>query len=190
MIERTQAWTRLMRQPIMPLAPLIMLVGCLLATLGMIHLFLVMPAQHRVDQLQAEWKDARQRFVQHVEARRTLKDLSQVLGIIPTKREFVPLALNITDQAKRNGVSLPSLSYRMEPSRGEPATKAVFEGSATGRYQDLRRFISELELAEELLFIEDLDVVRSDVQRQRRVTFKMRIATYLRPDPGPGSEAS
>lgn len=190
MAERSDTWTRLLRQPVVPLAPLLMLVAGLLATLGIIHLFLVMPAQYRVTRLQADWKEARQQFVRHVEARRTMKDLVEVLQTIPVKREFVPLALSITDQAKRNGVSLPSLSYRMEPSRGKLATKAVFEGSATGRYEDLRRFISELEQAEELLFIEDLDVVRSDVQRQRRVTFKMRIATYLRPDQGPPAEAS
>ena len=75
-----------------------------------------------------------------------------------------------------------SLSYRVETPSGKLATKAIFEGSATGRYQDLRRFIRELELAEELLFIEDLDVVRADTQLERKVTFKMRIATYLRPE--------
>ncbi len=184
MIERSETWAALLRQPIVPLFPTIALVMCLLAILGGIHLLFVMPAQDRVGRLQSEWKDARQRFVQHAEAKRTLQDLAEVLRIIPAKQGFVPLALGITEEAKRNNVKLPSLSYRVETPSGKLATKAIFEGSATGRYEDLRRFIRELELAQELLFIEDLDVVRADTQRERKVTFKMRIATYLRPEPG------
>lgn len=169
------------RQPIVPLLPTGLLVAALLVGLGAIHVALVAPAQQRVDRLQAEWREARERFVEHVEAKRTIQDLAEVLRIIPAKEGFVPLALGITEEAKRNNVALPSLSYRVEPPSGQLARKAVFEGSATGRYEDLRRFIRRIELAEELLFIEDLDVVRAEAQRGRKVTFKMSIATYLRP---------
>ena len=189
MKERLEDRGSLWRQPVMPLIPTILLVVALILVLAGIHLSLVMPAQQRVTQLQAEWKAARQRFVQHVEAKRTMQDLAEVLRIIPAKQEFVPLALGITKEATRNNVVLPSLSYRVEPPKGELASKAVFEGAATGRYADLRRFIHELELAQELLFIEDLDVVRAETRRGRRVTFKVRIATYLRPEAGAPAEA-
>lgn len=188
-MARSETWASLLRQPFVPLLPTIALVVLLLATLGGIHLFLVMPAQQRVAQLHKEWQDARHRFVQHVEAKRTLHDLAEVLRIIPVKQGFVPLALGITEEARRNNVVLPSLSYRVAPSTGKLATKAVFEGAATGRYADLRRFIREIELAEELLFIEDLDVVRAGNQQERKVTFKMKLATYLRPNGDAPSEA-
>ncbi len=188
MMGRSEAWASLLRQPVVPLLPALALVVSLLAALGGIHLLFVMPAQYRAAQLHREWKDARQRFVQHVEAKRTLRDLAEVLRIIPAKQGFVPLALGITEEATRNRVKLPSLSYRVQPPSGKLATKAVFEGSATGRYEDLRRFIREIELAEELLFIEDLDVVRADAQQERQVTFKVKIATYLRPEPDRPSE--
>lgn len=190
MTERIVPQVALWRQPLVPLLPTLTLVAALLVGLGAIHLSLVAPAQQRVDRLQAQWRDARQRFVQHVEAKRTIQDLSEVLRIIPAKHGFVPLALGITEEATRNNVTLPSLSYRVEPPSGKLATKAVFEGSATGHYGDLRRFIRQIELAEELLFIEDLDVVRADTRRDRKVTFKMSIATYLRPEPDAPSEAT
>lgn len=184
-----ERWAALLRQPFVPLLPTLALVMGLLVAMGGIHLVLVMPAQHRVAQLHKEWKDARHRFVQHVEAKRTAQDLGEVLRIIPAKEGFVPLALGLTEEATRNNVTLPSLAYRVESSSGKLATKAVFEGSATGRYEDLRRFIRQIELAEELLFIEDLDVVRADAQQERKVTFKLKIATYLRPKADAPAEA-
>ena len=54
----------------------------------------------------------------------------------------------------------------------------------TGRYEDLRRFIYGLETAEELLFIEDLELTRSGGSQDTPLTFNIRIATYLRGDAG------
>lgn len=54
----------------------------------------------------------------------------------------------------------------------------------TGRYEDLRRFIYDLETAEELLFIEDLELSRNDSPRDQGLTFNIKIATYLRADSG------
>jgi Tfp pilus assembly protein PilO len=52
----------------------------------------------------------------------------------------------------------------------------------TGRYEDLRRFIYGLETAEELVFIEDLELTRSGGAQDSLLTFNIRIATYLRDD--------
>ena len=59
----------------------------------------------------------------------------------------------------------------------------------TGHYEDLRRFLYNLESAEELLFIEDLNLVRSGNVQDHQLTFNIRISTYLRgehlPSPAP-----
>jgi Tfp pilus assembly protein PilO len=171
---------RLLRQPYAPLLPL-MLQGCLLAAVLLgIHLLLVVPAQDRLAQSETDWKTARNRLAQHVEAKRIRGDLAQVLAIIPEKRDFAPLALGITDEAKRNRVSLPALTYRVEKPEAGLVAKAIFQGSVTGRYEDLRRFIHHLETAEELLFIEDLNVVGSPGKQSESVTCTIRIVTYLR----------
>src|SRR5438094_6219168 len=171
---------RLLKQPYAPLLPL-MLLACLLAVVLVgIHLLLVVPAQDRLAQSEADWKAARNRLAQHVEAKRVRGDLAQVLAIFPEKRDFAPLALGITDEAKRNRVSLPALTYRVEQPETGQVAKAISQGSVTGRCDELRRFIHHLETAEELLFIEDLNVVGSPGKQNESVTCNIRIVTYLR----------
>ena len=54
------------------------------------------------------------------------------------------------------------MSYLRQKKTSVPdAKKAVLQGTVTGRYEDLRRFLYNLESAEELLFIEDLNLIRS-----------------------------
>jgi Tfp pilus assembly protein PilO len=53
----------------------------------------------------------------------------------------------------------------------------------TGRYEDLRRFLHDLETAEELVYIEDLELARPDDQQSQTLTFDITIATYLRSEP-------
>jgi Tfp pilus assembly protein PilO len=51
----------------------------------------------------------------------------------------------------------------------------------SGRYEDLRRFIYDIETADELVYIEDVDLVPSATQRDH-LTFNIKIITYLRGD--------
>lgn len=174
---------RLLKQPYAPLIPLMLLVSFLGALFIGLYLFMVVPVQDRLARMEADWRAARQRLAQHVEAKRIRSDLAQVLAIFPEKRDFAPLALGITDEAKRNRVSLPALTYKVEKPEVGLVSKAVFQGSVTGRYEDLRRFIHHLETAEELLFIEDLDMVSAAGKQSESLTFNIRIATYLRGEP-------
>ncbi len=176
----TEMIARLLKQPYATLLPLMVLVGLLSLLFLGLHLFIVVPAQDQLTQLQTDWRAARQRLAQHMDAKRIRSDLAQVMAIFPEKRDFAPLALGITDEAKRNRVSLPALTYKVEKSEVGLAGKAVFQGSVTGRYEDLRRFIHHLETAEELLFIEDLNVVGSPGKQSESVTCTIRIVTYLR----------
>ncbi len=145
-----------------------------------VHVALVLPAKERVGDLEREWAAVRERLIQHKQAKRIHEEIMQVMRQFPVKEDFIPLALGITDEAKNNQVQLPSFSYQVESSKGGIASKGVFKGAVKGRYQDLRRFIHQLETAEELLFIEDLDVVPAGGRENDMVTFRMRIATYLR----------
>lgn len=177
--ERT-GLAQVFNSPHAPLLPLLGVVMLFMVVWIGVHLFLVLPAQQRVMSLEKDWMTARARLIQHKQAKRILQELTHVMKQFPVKEDFIPLALGITDEAKNNQVHLPSLSYRVEPSTGGVASKGVFQGAVKGRYQDLRRFIHQLETAEELLFIEDLDVVPAGGRKNDLVTFRMRIATYLR----------
>jgi len=133
--------------------------------------------------LELQLNQVRQEFRHHKEAQKARKDLAQVWSVLPVERDFAPLALGITEEAKRNGVTLPALSYKTEPTPVANTSKGILEGTMTGRYEDLRRFLYDVETAEELVYIENLELVRSDAQQDRALTFNIKIATYLRGEP-------
>ncbi len=63
-------------------------------------------------------------------------------------------------------------------------SKGLLQGTMSGRYEDLRRFLYDIETAEELVYIEDLDLVRSSTPQDQQLTFTIKIATYLRGEQG------
>ena len=134
--------------------------------------------------LELEWNQARQELTHHKEAQKARKDLAQVWSVLPVERDFAPLALGITEEAKRDRVILPALSYKTELTPVANTSKGVLQGTMTGRYEDLRRFLYDVETAEELVYIEDLELVRSGVQQDQTLTFNIKITTYLRGEPG------
>ena len=77
-------------------------------------------------------------------------------------------------------LSKSSMVIALLCAAGVQAQVGVLQGTVTGRYEDLRRFLYNLESAEELLFIEDLNLVRSGNVQDQQLTFNIRISTYLR----------
>jgi Tfp pilus assembly protein PilO len=134
--------------------------------------------------LELEWNQARQEYNRHKEAQKARKDLAQVWSALPVEQDFAPLALGITEEAKRDRVILPALSYKTESTPAANTSKGVLQGTMTGRYEDLRRFLYDVETAEELVYIEDLELVPSGNLQDQTLTFNIKIATYLRGEPG------
>ena len=169
-----------------PFAPLLPWGGValgLLLILILVHHAGVADLQSKRQYLETEWIAMRQSLMHHREARKTSRDLTHVWALLPAERDFSPLALGISDEAKRDRVTLPALSYKTEPTIVAHTTKGLLQGSMSGRYEDLRRFIYGLETAEELLFIEDLELSRAGNTLDAPLTFNIKIATYLRVDP-------
>jgi Tfp pilus assembly protein PilO len=175
--------------------------GCAAAllalTLAGAHYGVVAPAQERLTALEAKWAAARQSLAHRQEARQARQDLARVLAFLPEGREFARLPLVISEIAQRDRVAIPSFTYTVDKSEDGPAAKATLQGTATGQYEDLRRFIHHLEASDRLLlFIEDLSVGQStDVKAEhkgQKVTVNLRLATYIREDarPGRGLKAS
>lgn len=162
------------------LALVLLLAGVLLAvcTVG------IDGAEQGRAKLELEWNQARQEYSRHKEALKARKDLAQVWSVLPVERDFAPLALGITEASKRDRVILPALSYKTESTAVANTSKGVLQGTMTGRYEDLRRFLYDVETAEELVYIEDLELVRSGAQEDQTLTFNIKIATYLRGEPG------
>ena len=145
-----------------------------------IHALVLGATEEEKVRLEGEWIKARQQLNRHKDAKKAKADLQRVWAVLPLFRDFAPLALGVTEEAKRDQVTLPALSYKTEKTSVPDASKAVLQGTVTGRYEDLRRFLYNLESAEELLFIEDLNLVRSGNVQDQQLTFNIRISTYLR----------
>jgi Tfp pilus assembly protein PilO len=134
------------------------------------------------ERLENERIAVRQSLAQHREARKAQADLKKVWALLPAERDFAPLALGISEEATRDRVTMPALSYRTEPTIVAHTSKGVLQGPMSGRYEDLRRFIHHVETADELLFIEDLEIKRAGDTDDDTLTFTIKIATYLRAD--------
>lgn len=176
----TERIGQLLCKPFAPLLPWLGFALGLLLIWMWVHEAGVIGAETDRAKLEQEWVSARQLLARHREARKAKDDLSQVWAVLPAERDFAPLALGISEEAKRDRVTLPALSYKTEPTSVAHTSKGLLQGSMTGRYEDLRRFIYDLETAEELLFIEDLELSRSTGQQDQGLTFNIKIATYLR----------
>lgn len=173
-----------LRKPYGTLMPWLALVLLLAGVLWGVRAIGIDGAEESRAKLELEWKQARQELLHHKEAQKARKDLAQVWSVLPVERDFAPLALGITEEAKRDRVILPALSYKTESTSLVNTSKGVLQGTMTGRYEDLRRFLYDVETAEELVYIEDLEFVRSGSQQDQTLTFNIKIATYLRGEPG------
>lgn len=180
MKQITEQIQQLVKEPYAPLLPWVGLALLLFLGWFAVQSLMVEPAQARLTQLETEWSNARQVLRQRLEARQTRQDLAKFLAALPTNQEFAPLALSISEEAKKYGVKLPALTYRLDRPEAGLATRALFQGTATGRYEDLRRFIYHLETYKQLLLIEDLTVLSTQSRAADAVTVNMQIATYLR----------
>ncbi|MDR4464517.1 MAG: type 4a pilus biogenesis protein PilO [Nitrospira sp.] len=172
-----------LRHPFAPLLPWMSVVVSLLVIVFVVRDVGLAGLLSIRDRLEKDWIATRQSLLQHREARKAHKDLTEVWALLPDERDFAPLALGISEEAKRDRVTMPALSYRTEPTFVANTSKGLLQGPMSGRYEDLRRFIHTLETADELLFIEDLELSRSGSAQDDILTFNVKIATYLRTDP-------
>lgn len=180
--------SRLRRPPYGPLLLWAVAAVFLGAAFVVVQLLSVGPATHRLAEAEAAWSAARQRVASRMEARQVQKNLNAILNALPEQRDFAQLPLTISVLARRDRVSMPNLSYTQGKSEAGGFSKAALKGSAAGRYEDLRRFIYDLEASEGFLFIEDLDVGRHSAKQGEAVTVQVTLSTYVRA--GSGRHAS
>ena len=152
------------------------------------HVLILGPAEEHLSQAEAQRIALRQQIMRRQEAKETAKDMSHLLALLPTQRDFAQLPETISEEALHKGVMLPGLSYTFEKPDQSLGNRVILRGPVTGRYEDLRRFIYGLETSNRLVFIEDLDVSRSGKSESPNrdvVTVNLQISTYIRKDASP-----
>ena len=182
-----QAITRQSFKSYLPLIPWFALAAIFGMGWGGMHSLVLGPAEGHLSEVEAQRLAVRQQIIRHQDARETAKDMSHLLALLPTQRDFAQLPETISEEALHKGVLLPGFSYTFDKPDQSLGSRVILRGPVTGRYEDLRRFIYGLETSSRLVFIEDLDVSRSgkaDRQAPNRdvVTVNLQISTYIRKD--------
>jgi len=183
------AITRQSFKSYLPLIPWLVLAAIFGSAWAGIHFLMLGPAQEHLSQAEAQRIAVRQQITSRQDARQTAKDMSHLLTLLPTQRDFAQLPEVISEEALHKGVILPGLSYTFEKPDQSLGSRVILKGPVTGRYEDLRRFIYGLETSSWLVFIEDLDVSRSGKENQNRdvVTVNLQFSTYIRKNASPPS---
>ncbi|MFO0773282.1 MAG: type 4a pilus biogenesis protein PilO [Nitrospiraceae bacterium] len=183
------SWAALLYQPyaiVVPWASVMIAVGLLWAAL---HLLVLDHARADRAALEQQRTALRAQVNHAMDVRQARVDMARVLNMLPAQRDFAPLALGLTEQAKAHRLHVPGLTYHLEKTDVPTVYRAVLEGTATGRYEDLRRYIQHLETADELVVIEHLDVDRARNQSDT-MTIHLKVATYLRGGVSTGNNAN
>ena len=149
-----------------------------LATFGMTFY----PAKARFDHTQALYEAALRTQQQTQTAKHTQEILASTWKALPQYREFTDLSLEIANLADRNHVKVPGMGYDFKALPNQLGTKGTFAFEAEGDYQDIRKFIYELEKRWPYLFIEKLSVEGSK-KKQEGVIFKLTVSTFLKTAP-------
>lgn len=154
------------------------------------------PAQERVRQAEEAYQkgkqiqaDLQRTKAQQVRAQAALRQLDSERKVLPTQEEFTPLALAISELAKREQVRIPGMGYDIKKPEGTRPVRATIAFRATGDYAAIYRFLNRLETAESYLVIERLDVAseRKEETSATRVVVNITVATYLQQAARPGS---
>lgn len=168
---------------LLPLALLLLLAGG--GAIGVLTLR-YLPAEERLMQAQATYSRARQTQSRQQALRKTEEELKAVWQELPARKDFADLILTISDVAQQDRVAIPGMTYTLQKIEDGLALKAVISFNAAGEYAAIRRFIHRLETTGEYLYIESLNVSRSAGGMKAAlapVTFNIKLATFLRPDP-------
>jgi hypothetical protein len=97
-----------------------------------IHALALGTAKQEQVRLEADWMRARQQLSRHKEAKKAKADLQRVWAVLPLFRDFAPLALGVTEEAKRDQVTLPALSYQDRKDRGRGCDQGHPAGNSDG----------------------------------------------------------
>ncbi|NOU09533.1 MAG: hypothetical protein HOO98_05885 [Nitrospira sp.] len=182
----TVHWSNTMLRRLFPLA---VLTGLSLAGALLICVYGLRPAEEQLLMAERAYQNAKQiqadlqrTKIQQVRAQAAQRQLDIVRQALPTQEEFTPLALALSELAKREHIIIPGMGYDIKkPEDGRPV-KATVTFKATGEYAAMYRFLHRLETADHYLVIESLDVAGEQKQdaSAARVVVNFTVATYLR----------
>lgn len=180
------------------LVPLLSLMTLSVIGAALMYGYGLRPAEERLLQAEQAYQTAKetqarlqQTKTQQQRALTAQRQLDVVRQALPTREEFTPLGMALSELGKREHVVIPGMGYDLKKSEGTRPVKATIAFTASGDYAAIYRFLHRLETAESYLVIERLDVGTAQTQRRAagRVVVNITVATYLRPAPSVGASS-
>jgi Tfp pilus assembly protein PilO len=152
------------------------------------------PAQEHLASAERAYQQAKQAQAglqatrtQQIRARAAQRQLEVVRQALPSHEEFTSLAMALSELGKSEHVAIPGMGYDVKKAEGAQPAKATIAFHASGDYAAVYRFIHRLEAVDPYVVIESLDVAgeRKKDASAGRVVVNIKVATYLRQEPGP-----
>jgi Tfp pilus assembly protein PilO len=150
-------------------------VGLVCADL-LLYSVLIAPSSARLAAAEAKSAELRRRHAEAVLFKKQRPLLAGLMAGIPAQKDMPILVKELVQKARRLNLSVASVTYDMPKRAGGELALLTFSFPAEGRYQDIKRFIYDVETADRLVGIQDLKL---DADKGR-VRLEMKLVTYVK----------
>lgn len=152
------------------------------------YLFFILPVKRGIEINNKEYLSLRTNLNQKIQFKRARKDMEEFYKALQPKSDFTKIINFISNSVKRNGLSMPAITYQQEKleegkkaaSKDKPYEKTLLTFSVHGRYEGIRRLIYEIESSQYFLIIEDMDLQKKQDKAQNLITLQIKVAAYTR----------
>jgi hypothetical protein len=165
--------------------PLLCLAAVIAITLSA-RIFISVFQEPQLERARAEWvklRAAESRGVANISKEMIYNngknDLGKLRERIYSKNQFARFIGEIYDAAGRNNVELASITYKPELNKEEMLFKYSMTLSTSGRYIQQKKFIRDLNLADNLLHIDSISLAIQGSSSDM-VQLQTQITTYFR----------
>lgn len=173
-----EALMRLIRDKRLRLA--FILFTCLLLVDISAYFFFLKPAAAWNKQAEDRHSVLRKRYAEAMLFKKQKNELGVLKAGIPTQKDMPLLVKELTQTARRLRLGVAAITSDI-PKRGkEGLTMLSFSFPVEGAYNDIKRFIYEIETTARMLAIEGMDVSKAE----NRVKLQMKLVTYIKGSEG------
>ncbi len=150
-------------------------VGLVCADL-LLYSVLIAPSATRLKTAEMKSAELRRRHAEAVLLNKQRPLFAGIMAGIPAQKDMPILVKELVQTAKGLNLSVASIKYDMPKRAGGELAMVTFSFPAEGRYQDIKRFIYDVETADRFVGIQDMKLNAE----KDRVKMEMKLVTYVK----------
>jgi len=137
---------------------------------------LIAPSAARLKTAEMKSSELRKRHAEAVLFKKQRKLFAGIVAGIPAQKDMPILVKELVQTARRLNLSVGSITYDMPKRAGGELAMVTFSFPAEGRYQDIKRFIYDVETADRFVGIQGMKLEADG----GRVKMEMKLVTYVK----------